>query len=117
VVAFEILPIVTICAVDHRFTCSRLVILLKDVFDHADDAMSASTASPAKISNGIVGAGIAGMASALHRVPANGTERGNSVASAHEYWISCVSKVVATGLTSLLVCADMVSWGCGKAET
>jgi hypothetical protein len=117
VVAFKILPVVTIGTIDHWLAGSWFVVFFEDILDDANDSMCTATTSPAEISNSIVGASISSMTSTLHCIPGYTTDRGDGVARAHKYGISCMPKMVATSLGSLLVAANMIPRRRGKAET
>ena len=79
--------------------------------------MVACPDTPAKVTDGIVGAGVSSVANALHRIPSERTYGCRCVAGAHEYWICSMSKVIATSKVTLLMGANMVVWWRRQTKT
>lgn len=79
--------------------------------------MSADAHTPTKVLDGIINAFHAGVANALHGVPAKGANARGLITLSHVYGVSSVSEVKATSHLALLKGANLVARRHGKTQT
>lgn len=78
--------------------------------------VGSGTNAPAKVSNCIVGADRSRMAYTLHGITTYGTNGGGCVTQTHVHRIRSMTKVVNSGVNSVLMSAKVVVWRSGKAQ-
>jgi len=109
VIAFEVVPVEAISAVNHRLASRRNVVFLQHILDHNLDPMISHATAPAKVLYCVVDTGHTRVANGLHGIACDGAHGCKRVAGTHENGISRVAKVVSTGELTLLVKAQVVA--------
>lgn len=102
-IALEVVPVVAVSAVRHRLAGGNIFVNFQHVLDHAYDPMGAATTPPSQVFHCVKSASESSMASTLHCVASNTTDRRQSVAFTHVDGVCSVTEVMASSICSLLM--------------